>query len=344
LLYGIEENNSVFTIREKYIMKAPSEAGLLEKNIEDFIADHPKTLFPNEEILVIAQSISYRNMADVLALDATGNLIIVEIKRDHSSLETVGQLLEYAAKLKDVTYDELNDISQKYKKWITNDLYDAFKIFSDDNDIEKEKLGSKQRIIIVAPDSDEGLQQIVIWLRSYGVPIEFVPFSIFADEQGKPKIFEIKGVQGTPDTIVSSSTWKRHWIFNTNETYSKGTYEKMFASNVAAIYGYKNGPRNLQGSSVGDTILAYVNQQGIMAIGTVLDEEVVPGVGIFFDETGQQVPDEYHIKVEWDVKDNSPVTNGEAKKIGYNLPVRTVFGKLHNGEMAQKIVDELNKR
>jgi len=97
LLNGIEENNSVFTVREKYIMEAPSKAGLLEKSIEDFIADHPKTLFPNEEILVIAQSISYRNMADVLALDATGNLIIVEIKIDHSRRETVGQLLEYAA-------------------------------------------------------------------------------------------------------------------------------------------------------------------------------------------------------------------------------------------------------
>ncbi|MBO0589052.1 hypothetical protein [Sporosarcina sp. E16_8] len=344
MLYGIEKNTTDFTISEKYIMKAASEVGLLERNIEDFIADHPKTLFPNEEILVIAQSISYRNMADVLALDATGNLIIVEIKRDHSSRETVGQLLEYAAKMKDVTYDELNDISQKYKKWTSNNLYDAFKAFSDDEYIDKEKLGSKQRIIIVAPDSDEGLQRIVTWLRSYGVPIEFVPFSIFADEQGQPKIFDIKGVQDTPDSVVSSSTWKRHWIFNTNETYSPGAYEKMFERNVAAIYGYKNGPRNLQGSSVGDTILAYVNQQGLMAVGEVLDEEVVPGVGIFFDkETGQQVPDEYHIKVKWDIK-KSPVTNGEAKKIGYNLPVRTVFGKLHNGDMAQKIVDELNKR
>jgi len=85
-----------------------------------------------------------------------------------------------------------------------------------------------------------------------------------------------------------------------------------------------------------------VNEKGLIAIGEVLDEKVVPGVGIFFDkETGQQVPDEYHIEVEWSVKD-SPATNGEAKKIGYNLPVRTVFGKLHNGEMAQKIVDELN--
>jgi len=117
----------------------------------------------------------------------------------------------------------------------------------------------------------------------------------------------------------------------------------MFAGNVAAIYGYENGPRNLQGSAVGNTILAYVNQKGIIAIGKVLDEVVVPGVGTFSDkETGQQVPDEYHIKVEWDVK-KSPVNDEVAKKIGYNLPVRTVFGKLHNGEMAQKIVEELSK-
>ncbi|WP_338655209.1 hypothetical protein V6B14_03570 [Sporosarcina psychrophila] len=342
MLYGIDSNNADFTIGEKYIMKAASEVGLKEKNIEDFIASNPETLFPNEEILVIGQSISYRNMADVLALDATGNLIIVEIKRDHSNRETVGQLLEYAAKMKDVTYDELNDISKKYKKWTTHDLYDAFKVFSDDDYIEKEKLGSKQRIIIVAPDSDEGLQRIVTWLRTYGVPIEFVPFSIFADENGQPKIFEIKGVQGTPDSVVSSSTWKRHWIFNTNETHSPGAYEKMFDRNVAAIYGYENGPRNLQGSSVGDIILAYVNKKGLMAIGEVLDDKVEPGEGIFFDETGQQLPDEYHIKVKWNDK-VSPVTNGEAKKIGYNLPVRTVFGKLHNGEMAQKIVDVMNK-
>ena len=136
MLYGIDSNNADFTIGEKYIMKAASEVGLKEKNIEDFIASNPETLFPNEEILVIGQSISYRNMADVLALDATGNLIIVEIKRDHSNRETVGQLLEYAAKMKDVTYDELNDISQKHKKWTSNDLYDAFKVFSDDDYIE----------------------------------------------------------------------------------------------------------------------------------------------------------------------------------------------------------------
>ena len=81
MLCGIEKNNTDITIGEKYIMKAASEVGLLEKNIEEFIAGNPKTLFPNEEILVIGQSISYRNMADVLALDATGNLESVPVQQ-----------------------------------------------------------------------------------------------------------------------------------------------------------------------------------------------------------------------------------------------------------------------
>lgn len=52
-------------------------------------------------------------------------------------------------------------------------------------------------------------------------------------------------------------------------------------------------------------MLAYVNQQGLMAVGKVMDVKVEPGVGIFFDdETGQQLPDEYHIEVEWSFKDS----------------------------------------
>ena len=51
---------------------------------------------------------------------------------------------------------------------------------------------------------------------------------------------------------------------------------KMFDRNVATIYGYKNGPRILQCSSVGDIILAYVNQGGLMAICEVFDDKVKP--------------------------------------------------------------------
>lgn len=339
MLYEIKNTSIGYVIGQKYVMKPPSEVGLLEKNIENFIATNPALLFPNEEIMVIAQSVSFSNMADVLALDATGNLIIVEIKRDHSSRGTVGQLLEYAAKAKGLTYDQLNDYAVKSGKLIGKSLAEDFENFSDEQ-IPTGQFGQNQRIFIVAPQSDEGLQQVIGWLQSYDVPIEFIPFSIYADHHGDPKLVEM---QGTSNPSISSQTpgqWENHWIFNTNETNFKGVYENMFKNNVAAIHGYSNGPRNLQGSKEGDIILAYVNKQGLLAVGEVTDSEVKPGKDIFIDEKGQQLPDEYHIGVKWE-RATTPVTAKAASMLGYNLPVRTVFGKLHNGALAKKIVVEM---
>jgi hypothetical protein len=35
----------------------------------------------------------------------------------------------------------------------------------------------------------------------------------------------------------------------------------MFEKNVAAIYGYSNGPRNLEGSKAGDRVFAYMTEE-----------------------------------------------------------------------------------
>ena len=44
------------------------------------------------------------------------------------------------------------------------------------------------------PDSDANLRSIVDWLKSYKVPIEFVPFTIYADIQGGPRFLQFEGV------------------------------------------------------------------------------------------------------------------------------------------------------
>jgi hypothetical protein len=62
-----------------------------------------------------------------------------------------------------------------------------------------------------------------------------------------------------------------------------------------------NGPANLEGAAANDRVLAYVNQQGLRAIGTVLGPQVRSGSGIFIDDNGNQLPDEYHLNVQWEV-------------------------------------------
>ena len=70
---------------QPYMERAASELDLTEKNLENWMAENPELLFGVEKVLVISQSVSGQRMADILALDADGCLVIVEIKRDWSN-------------------------------------------------------------------------------------------------------------------------------------------------------------------------------------------------------------------------------------------------------------------
>jgi hypothetical protein len=146
--------------------------------------------------------------------------------------------------------------------------------------------------------------------------------------------------------VVENDSWAGHWIFNTKETHCPGAYEKMFERNVIAIYGYDNGGANLESASPGQKVFAYVNGQGIRALGEIENSAVRPGNGIFFDPSGQQYPEEYHLSVSWKIRlqREKALSNSEASAMGCSLPVRTVFGRLHRGRLASQLEAALKKR
>lgn len=347
MLFEIQSTGAGYVLSGRKFMPHPSASlGLLEKDIEHWIAEHPDVLLPNEQVLVFGQSISGKSMADVLALDSFGRLIIIEVKRDLTGRETVAQLLGYAARLHGISYEELNGIAQQYSKWPGGDLYSVFSDFFDAPSIVRVQLGRNHRTIIVAPDSDADLKSIVGWLRHHGVPIEFVPYAIYAEDQSAPRFLQIEGISTTPEAVTTDEVWLGHWIFNTNETHAPGAYKRMFARNVAAIYGYPNGPKNLEGAEAGQKVFAYVNRQGIRALGIALGGEVRPGTGVFVNEQGYQLQGEYHLPVRWDavLTEEQAISVRNAAQLGYNLPVRLVFGRLHSGQAAQRLENEVTNR
>lgn len=141
-----------------------SELKLTEKNLEDYMARNPDVLFGAEKVEVISQSVAGKRMGDILALDAGGRLVIVEIKRDWSNRETVGQLLEYAAEMTRKSYSDLEKLDREY--WSRRDgerpyvsLLERIHALTDDKEIDKKdipKVLPGHRIYIVAPASDEG--------------------------------------------------------------------------------------------------------------------------------------------------------------------------------------------
>jgi hypothetical protein len=346
MLYTLEKDGNGFIVKERFIEKAASKLGLLEKAIENWIAVNPELLFPKEQVLVFAQSVAGESMADVLALDSFGNLVVVEVKRDWSDRSTVSQLLEYAAGCKDCAYEFFNQQAKQYKKWTGGELIDRFRLFAERPDFSQADLCKRQRVFIVAPESDTGLKKIIDWLHTYGVPIEFIPFRLFADDAQCPRFIDIVGVTGDTEVQVENDSWAGHWIFNTNETHCPGAYKGMFERNVIAIFGYDNGGANLEGASPGQKVFAYVNGQGIRALGEIENSAVRPGKGIFLDPNGQQYPDEYQLSVSWKIllQQEAALSNSEASAMGYSLPVRTVFGRLHRGRVASQLEAALKKR
>ncbi|MBI1881450.1 MAG: hypothetical protein HYR94_24990 [Chloroflexi bacterium] len=110
--------------------------------------------------------------------------------------------------------------------------------------------------------------------------------------------------------------------------------------------GIKNGGANLEGSAAGQKVFAYVNRRGLMALGEIIDPIVRSGESIFLDENGRQQPEEYHLSIDWKVvlSPEKAITNSKASEMGYPLPVRTVFGRLHRGRLAHKLEEEIIRR
>ncbi len=344
-----------------YIGRSASELGLVEKDLENWMAEYPELLFGGEQVLVIDQSVSGQRMADILALDADGRLVIVEIKRDWSDRATVGQLLEYAADMAGSSYGDLEKRYQDY--WNRQhgenpkgSFLERVQVLTelDDSPADLSRRQPCHRICIVAPDSDEGLRRIVDWLKTYGVPISFVPFTLYADTNNdaadilleiEPLPIEPLPIEPLPkDQAIGESSvteWQGDWFFNTNETYAPGAYTKMFDQGVIAVFG---GPWLMgRGIAKDQRVFAYVNRKGILAVGHIVDGQVVPGTTVF-DDLGRE--DEFHVKVDWEtiVLDKGITNQAVPQNYAYNLPRRNVFCKMYRPEVADWIACELRRR
>ncbi len=325
------------------LQPTPAHAvAIKEKKIEEWVVNHPGVLFTDDNaVMVIAQEVSGEAQADVLAVDSQGNLIIVEIKRHWSDRSTIGQLLDYAARLSEWGYEQFNDRWQQYKGNEAGDLFDAFREFIENPAFEKDDFLKQRRLYILAAEQDESMKRIIRWLDSeYNVPIGFVPFGLM--KLGDDMFLKIQKIDVEP--IVPTAVWAGDWFFNSDETHAPGAYAKMLEQGVIAAcgYGHTKTRHKMALPGKGERVFMFVNRIGIVAAGEVTEDEPVQAMTVF----GTEGDDEYHRKVKWlyTVPNDSAVTTTESSQWGYNLPIRCTIGRMSSGKVAGIIGHELKKR
>ena len=80
---------------------------MLEKDIENLIAQHPDAIFPGEGFKLIGQQITVEGRRlDILFKDKHERQVIVEVKRGILTREASGQIAEYYGLLKNENKDK----------------------------------------------------------------------------------------------------------------------------------------------------------------------------------------------------------------------------------------------
>ena len=87
-----------------------------EQELEDILSNDISIL--NESWLIIGRQVmtSANKYIDLLAIDYTGSLIVIELKKNKTPRDVVAQAIDYASWVKSLTVDDITNIFHSYAK------------------------------------------------------------------------------------------------------------------------------------------------------------------------------------------------------------------------------------
>jgi hypothetical protein len=158
---------------------------LERQDIEQWVEEHPSIL--GEELLILTSEHNRFDKTDerldVLAIDQTGTLVIVELKRDDSGKTVELQAIKYAAYCSTMTLEEIAGFHQEYlqKKGQSLDQEAARqKILAFIENDDFEELSDKPRVILVSKEFRPEVTATVLWLRKFGLDVRCVKLTPYA--------------------------------------------------------------------------------------------------------------------------------------------------------------------
>ena len=156
-----------------------------ESRLEQWLVDDISLVAPN--LLVIGRQVRtpFGGIIDILAMDANGDLTVLELKRDRTPREVVAQLLDYASWVNTLSEEKIGEIFQKFQSDCgvspTVSIDDAYKSRFSATALP-EALNENHQLIIVASELDESTERIVTYLsETHNVQINAIFFRFFKD-------------------------------------------------------------------------------------------------------------------------------------------------------------------
>ena len=179
-IFGVGDNND-FTEYRRESFKFEH----MEQTLEEWLEQNPDALLEDGSLLFIGRQVATNQgtFADLIAVDSSGAVVVIELKRDRTPRETLAQALGYASFVADLEYSQLEKIFQEYagEESSLADYHRAYFGYSD----EGVSFNKEQRVVIVASDVTPEIRQTSNFLRKYGLRVTCIEFAFLRAPSGE---------------------------------------------------------------------------------------------------------------------------------------------------------------
>lgn len=331
---------SLYAIADGKLRPAVRRALSKESMIEDWVAAEPALL--GLDALVIGRQVptDHGKFIDLLALDVTGGLIIIELKKDRTPREIVAQVLDYASWVRTLTTPE---IYERAERFLNARLVTLFR--ERFGEAIPERLNATHSMLIVASELDAASRRIVEYLsEEHGVAINTVFFNVFEAEGREwlttDFLLDQEAVEERSERKVRAP-WSGYYFVNAG-LGERRSWEDMRRYGFISAGGGEFYSKRLQQLTTGDEVFVYDKGNGYIGHGIVTSEtvpaaEFMTPAGRLFD----QPLSEPRMKREGAPPENAEYVVGiDWRKTFDRVQARRFKGAFANQNIVCKLRDE----
>jgi hypothetical protein len=287
---------AIWKLGEK-VSRVSFEAMPSEGRLEDVLAQDVSILDPN--LLLIGRQVPtrYGSYIDLLALDADGNLVVIELKRDRTPREVVAQLLDYGSWVRQLEDADIAGIFGEYVRANCPQEADTSldQAFCQKFGVQEmpEALNESHELVVVASELDASTERIVNYLADeYGVAVNAVFFRFFRDS-GNEYLSRVWLIDpGEVEAKVVEKRGREPWNGEFYVSFGEGEHRRWAD---ARKYGFVCGgggswyTQTLKMLEPGSRIWVNVPGQGYVGVGRVTESVVPLGEFKVKDVSGRDV-------------------------------------------------------
>lgn len=175
------QETKIWKVQENELKEINSSNLDYEERIHKWIENDIKLILPDAIIIGSKIKTDHMKEIDLLAIDSSGDLIIIELKRGTTPREIIAQTLDYTAWVATLSVEDINNILQKQGKVET--IYELLNMnYEDGEDIV---INENQKLLIVASEIDPITERIINYLSLKGIDINAVTFNYYKDNDSE---------------------------------------------------------------------------------------------------------------------------------------------------------------